>query len=49
MYLTPVIAVALELLTFSVNPTPLSLAGIGVTCLGVAMVVWTKQRPAVAD
>ena len=46
LYLTPVIAVVLELLIFGVIPTPLSMAGIAVTCLGVAMVVWTKQRPA---
>jgi drug/metabolite transporter (DMT)-like permease len=48
MYLTPVIAVVLELLMFGVIPTPLSLAGIGVTCLGVAMVAWQKRRPAAA-
>ena len=47
MYLTPVFAVALELLMFGVIPTPLSLAGIAVTCLGVAMVAWQKHRPAV--
>ena len=46
MYLTPVIAVVLELLMFGVIPTPLSLAGIAVTCLGVAMVTWSKARPA---
>ena len=46
MYLTPVFAVALELLLFGVIPTPLSLAGMGVTCLGVAMVAWQKPRPA---
>ena len=46
MYLTPVIAVVLELLMFGVIPTPLSLAGIAVTCLGVAMVAWQKRRPA---
>ena len=44
MYLTPVFAVVLELLMFGVVPTPLSLAGIAVTCLGVAMVVWTKPQ-----
>ncbi len=46
MYLTPVFAVALELLLFGVIPTPLSLAGMGITCLGVAMVAWQKPRPA---
>jgi drug/metabolite transporter (DMT)-like permease len=48
MYLTPVIAVVLELLMFGVTPTPLSLAGIAVTCLGVAMVTWRPARPATA-
>ncbi|MBE0621845.1 MAG: EamA family transporter [Burkholderiales bacterium] len=46
MYLTPIIAVVLELLMFGVKPTPLSLVGIGVTCLGVAMVTWQRTRPA---
>jgi drug/metabolite transporter (DMT)-like permease len=45
MYLTPVFAVAMELLIFGVVPTPLSLAGIAVACLGVAMVAWQKRRP----
>lgn len=44
MYLTPVIAVLLELLMFGVKPTPLSLAGIAVTCVGVAMVTWQASR-----
>ena len=46
MYLTPVFAVLLELLMFGVVPTPLSLVGMAVTCLGVAMVAWQKPRPA---
>lgn len=46
MYLTPVFAVALELLMFGVIPTPLSIVGMAVTCLGVAMVAWQKRRPA---
>lgn len=46
MYLTPVFAVVLELLMFGVIPTPLSLAGMAVACLGVAMVAWQKSRPA---
>jgi drug/metabolite transporter (DMT)-like permease len=46
MYLTPVFAVVLELLMFGVVPTPLSLAGMAITCLGVAMVAWQKRRPA---
>ena len=48
MYLTPIIAVVLELLMFGVVPTPLSLAGIAVTCMGVAMVAWKKDAPAAA-
>ena len=47
MYLTPVFAVVLELLMFGVMPTPLSLAGIAIACLGVAMVTW-KKLPAAA-
>lgn len=46
MYLTPVFAVVLELLMFGVTPTALSLAGIAVTCLGVALVTWNKNQPA---
>jgi drug/metabolite transporter (DMT)-like permease len=46
MYLTPVFAVVLELLMFGVMPTPLSLVGIAVACLGVAMVTWKKNQPA---
>src|SRR5487761_2499497 len=46
MYLTPVFAVVLELLMFGVVPTPLSLVGMAVTCLGVAMVAWQRRRPA---
>ncbi len=49
MYLTPVFAVALELLVFGVIPTPLSLAGMAVACLGVAMVAWQKSRPMAVD
>ncbi len=40
IYLTPVFAVALELVMFGVVPTALSLAGIVITCGGVAMVSW---------
>jgi drug/metabolite transporter (DMT)-like permease len=40
MYLPPVFAVALELALFGVVPSALALAGIAVTCAGVAMVVW---------
>ena len=40
MYLPAVFAVVLELALFGVVPSPLSLAGIAVTCTGVAMTVW---------
>ena len=42
MYLPPIFAVLLELALFHVVPSALSLVGIGVTCTGVAMTVWTK-------
>ena len=40
IYLTPIFAVGLELAMFSVVPSALSLVGIAVTCLGVALVTW---------
>jgi len=40
MYLPPVFAVVLELALFGVVPGGLMLAGIAVTCAGVAMTVW---------
>lgn len=40
IYLTPIFAVALELVMFGVVPTLISLAGIIITCFGVAMVSW---------
>jgi drug/metabolite transporter (DMT)-like permease len=43
IYLTPIFAVGLELAMFGVVPSTLSLIGIAVTCLGVALVTW---RPA---
>ena len=43
MYLPAVFAVVLELALFHVVPSPLSLAGIAVTCAGVAMTVWKKK------
>ncbi len=43
IYLTPIFAVGLELAMFDVVPSTLSLAGVVVTCLGVALVTW---RPA---
>ena len=42
MYLPPIFAVALELAFFGVLPSALTLAGIVVTCAGVAMTVWTR-------
>lgn len=42
IYLTPIFAVALELLMFDVLPSVVSLAGIVITCLGVAMVSWAR-------
>jgi drug/metabolite transporter (DMT)-like permease len=42
MYLPPVFAVVLELAMFDVVPGALMLAGIAVTCAGVAMTVWHK-------
>ncbi len=43
LYLTPIIAVALEWALFAVAPTPLTVLGVAVTCAGVALVAW---RPA---
>jgi drug/metabolite transporter (DMT)-like permease len=40
LYLTPIFAVVLELATFGVMPSALSLAGIAVTCGGVALAAW---------
>jgi drug/metabolite transporter (DMT)-like permease len=45
IYLTPIFAVVLELAMFGVMPTGLSIVGIAVTCLGVALVSW---RPSAA-
>lgn len=45
IYLTPIFAVALELAMFGVVPTALSLAGIVITCAGVAMVSWQAGQP----
>lgn len=46
IYLTPIFAVALELVMFDVVPSAIALAGIAVTCLGVAMVSWTRAGKA---
>lgn len=43
MYLPPVFAVVLELAMFGVMPSVLMLAGIVVTCAGVAMTVWSRH------
>ena len=42
-------AVGLEFLMFEVVPTALSLAGIAITCLGVALVAWRSRDPAHAE
>lgn len=44
IYLTPIFAVVLELAMFGVVPSALSLAGIAVTCGGVALVAWRTAR-----
>jgi len=44
LYLTPLIAVLLEYLMFGVIPTALSIAGIAITCAGVALVMWRNSR-----
>jgi drug/metabolite transporter (DMT)-like permease len=46
LYLTPIFAVGLELAMFGVMPNAVSLAGIAVTCLGVALVTWRPSMPA---
>ncbi len=46
LYLTPIIAVVLEWLMFSVVPTGLTGVGIVVTCAGVALVAWQPKRAA---
>ena len=43
LYLTPIIAVALERVMFGVVPTALSVLGIAITCLGVALVAWPRR------
>jgi drug/metabolite transporter (DMT)-like permease len=44
MYLPPVFAVVLELALFGVLPSALSFIGMAVTCTGVAMTVWTRNK-----
>ncbi len=48
VYLTPVVAVALEWLAFGVAPGWLAAAGIAITCAGVALVT-RERRTAVAE
>ena len=43
MYLPPIFAVVLEAAMFHVVPSGLTLAGIAVTCAGVAMTVWSRR------
>ena len=43
MYLPPVFAVVLEAALFGVVPSGLALAGIAVTCTGVAMTLWSRR------
>jgi len=40
LYLTPILAVALEYLMFDVAPSALTLAGIAIACVGVALTTW---------
>ena len=46
LYLTPIIAVALEWALFGVRPSLLTALGIAVTCAGVALVAWRPRRRA---
>ena len=48
LYLTPIFAVVLEYLMFDVVPSVLTIAGIVVTCLGVAMVTAGRLRESMA-
>jgi drug/metabolite transporter (DMT)-like permease len=43
LYLTPILAVLLEYLMFGEVPTGLSLVGMLITCLGVALVAWPRR------
>lgn len=43
MYLPPVFAVVLEAALFGVVPSGLALAGIAITCAGVALTVWSRR------
>ncbi len=46
LYLTPIIAVVLEWLMFGVLPTALTVAGVIITCAGVALVAWAPKKAA---
>jgi len=48
LYLTPIVAVVLEYLLFGVVPSALTLVGVAVTCLGVALVTARGTRAAAA-
>jgi drug/metabolite transporter (DMT)-like permease len=43
MYLPPIFAVVVEAAMFGVRPSALAIAGIAVTCAGVAMTVWSRN------
>ncbi|HUQ74552.1 MAG TPA: EamA family transporter [Burkholderiales bacterium] len=43
MYLPPIFAVVLEAAMFGIVPSALTIVGIAVTCIGVAMTVWTGR------
>jgi drug/metabolite transporter (DMT)-like permease len=49
LYLTPIIAVALEWAMFGVQLTAITAVGIAVTCAGVALVAWRPPRAAAAE
>jgi drug/metabolite transporter (DMT)-like permease len=51
IYLTPIVAVILEYPMFGELPSLLSVAGIAITCLGVALVTWRARvaTPATTD
>ena len=44
LYLTPIFAVVLEFILFDIVPSALAVAGIAVTCAGVALVTWSGRR-----
>jgi drug/metabolite transporter (DMT)-like permease len=44
MYLPPVFAVVIEMALFGIVPSALAFAGMGVTCIGVALAAWKSPR-----